>query len=63
MQITDILARMGGLQSMARELGVSESQAANGVEALVPAIPGGSAPAARRRAAPQAEAGSPRCLI
>jgi len=41
MQITDILARMGGLQSMARELGVSESQAASGAEALVPAILGG----------------------
>jgi hypothetical protein len=41
MQITDILAQMGGLQSMARELGVSESQAATGAEALIPAILGG----------------------
>ena len=41
MQITDILAQMGGLQSMARELGVSESQAAGGAEALIPAILGG----------------------
>jgi hypothetical protein len=41
MQITDILAQMGGLQSMARELGVSESQAASGAEALLPAILGG----------------------
>ncbi len=41
MQITDILAQMGGLQSMAQELGVSESQAANGAEALAPAILGG----------------------
>ncbi len=41
MQMTDILARMGGLQSMARELGVSEDQAASGAEALVPAILGG----------------------
>lgn len=41
MQLTDILAQMGGLQSMARELGVSESQAASGVEALLPAILGG----------------------
>jgi len=41
MQITDILAQMGGLQSMARELGVSETQAASGAEALVPAILGG----------------------
>lgn len=41
MQMTDILAQMGGLQSMARELGVSESQVATGAEALVPAILGG----------------------
>jgi hypothetical protein len=41
MEITDILAQMGGLQSMARELGISESQAASGAAALVPAILGG----------------------
>ena len=41
MQITDILAQMGGLKSIARELGVSESQAADGAQALVPAILGG----------------------
>jgi hypothetical protein len=41
MQLTEILAQTGGLQSMARELGVSESQAATGAEALVPAILGG----------------------
>jgi len=41
MQITDILAQMGGLKSMARELGVSETQAASGAEALIPAILGG----------------------
>ena len=41
MKITDILAQVGGLQSMARELGVSESEAARGAEALVPAILGG----------------------
>lgn len=41
MQITEILARMGGLQTMARELGISENQAATGAEALVPAILGG----------------------
>lgn len=41
MQLTDILAQMGGLQAMARELGVSESQAASGAEALLPAILGG----------------------
>jgi len=36
MQITDILAQLGGLQSMARELGVSEDQAASGATALAP---------------------------
>lgn len=41
MQITDILAQMGGLQSMAKELGVSETQAASAAEALAPAILGG----------------------
>ena len=40
-QINEILARMGGLQSMARELGVSETEAANGADALVPALLGG----------------------
>ena len=41
MEITDILAQMGGLRSIAGELGVSESQAASGAAALVPAILGG----------------------
>ena len=41
MQITDILSRTGGLQSIARELGISESQAADGAAALAPAILGG----------------------
>jgi hypothetical protein len=41
MQVTDILAQMGGLQSMARELGIDESEAARGVAALAPAILGG----------------------
>jgi hypothetical protein len=41
MQMTDILAQVGGLQSMARELGISEAQAAGGAEALLPAILGG----------------------
>lgn len=41
MQITEILGQMGGLQSMARELGISESQAAAGAAALAPAILGG----------------------
>ena len=41
MEITDILGRMGGLQSIARELGISETQAAAGAAALAPAILGG----------------------
>ncbi len=41
MQITDVLAQMGGLSSMASELGVSEKQAAAGAEALIPVILGG----------------------
>jgi hypothetical protein len=40
-QILDVLAEAGGLQSMARELGVSESQAATGASALLPAVLGG----------------------
>lgn len=41
MQLTDLLAQMGGLQSVARELGVSQEQAASGADALLPAILGG----------------------
>lgn len=41
MNITDILAQAGGLQSMSRELGISEAEAARGAEALAPAIMGG----------------------
>jgi hypothetical protein len=41
MQITDILQQTGGLQSIAKELGISESQAASGAAALTPAILGG----------------------
>ena len=41
MQLTDILAQTGGLQSMAQELGVSETQVASGAAALLPAILGG----------------------
>ena len=41
MQITDVLAQLGGLQSIAKELGVSEAQAASGAAALAPAILGG----------------------
>ncbi len=41
MNITDLLARTGGLGSIARELGMSETQASNGAAALLPAILGG----------------------
>jgi hypothetical protein len=41
MDLNDILTQTGGLQSMARELGVSESQAKSGAAALLPAILGG----------------------
>jgi len=41
MQVTEMLSALGGMQSMARELGVSEAQASNGAEALLPAILGG----------------------
>lgn len=41
MQIMDILNQMGGLQSVARELGVSEQQVTAGTAALLPAVLGG----------------------
>lgn len=41
MDIRDIIAQAGGLQSVARELNISEAQADSGVEALLPAILGG----------------------
>ena len=41
MQITDVLAQTGGLKSMARELGLTEAQAAAGAAALAPAVLGG----------------------
>ena len=41
MQITDMLAQAGGLQSIARELGIDPQQAKSGAEALLPAILGG----------------------
>lgn len=41
MDINDILSQTGGIQSMAQELGVSESQARSGAAALLPAILGG----------------------
>lgn len=41
MQLTEVLSALGGMQSMANELGVSEEQARSGAEALLPAILGG----------------------
>lgn len=41
MQITDMLAQAGGLQSIARELGIAPEEAHSGAEALLPAILGG----------------------
>jgi len=41
MDVTQILASTGGLQSMARELGISEAEAERGASALLPAILGG----------------------
>ena len=41
MNVTDILAQTGGLQSMARELGISEADATKGAAALAPMILGG----------------------
>jgi hypothetical protein len=41
MNITDLIAQAGGLSSIARELGMSEAQAASGAAALLPAIMGG----------------------
>ncbi len=41
MDIMNLLNQMGGVQSIARELGISEGQATSGAEALMPAILGG----------------------
>jgi len=41
MNLHDMLARTGGLDSIARELGVSHADVANGTQALLPAILGG----------------------
>ncbi|HEX8432065.1 MAG TPA: DUF937 domain-containing protein [Longimicrobium sp.] len=41
MQLDEILAQTGGVSAMARELGISEAQAASGAAALLPAILGG----------------------
>ena len=40
-QILEILGKGGGLQSLAREFGLSETQASSSAEALVPALLGG----------------------
>ena len=41
MQMTELLEEAGGLRSMAHELGLTESQAQSGAQALLPAILGG----------------------
>lgn len=41
MDITDVLQSMGGLQAMARDLGISEATATAGAEQLMPALLGG----------------------
>lgn len=41
MQASELLKQMGGISAVARELGVSESEAENGAAALLPAILGG----------------------
>jgi hypothetical protein len=41
MQLSDILNQTGGLQSIARELGISEEQAGSAASALAPAVIGG----------------------
>ena len=41
MNLTDILAQAGGIESMAKELGVPPGLATQGAEALLPAILGG----------------------
>lgn len=41
MQANDLLSQIGGISSVARELGISERDAANGASALLPAVLGG----------------------
>ena len=41
MQLSDILKQTGGLQSIARELGIGDDEAANAASALAPAVLGG----------------------
>ena len=59
MQMLDILGEMGGIQSVARELGISEGQAASGAAALLPALLGGFK--ARRRRIPPVSRASSAC--
>ena len=41
MNVSDLLSRMGGASAIARELGISDAQAAAGASALLPAVLGG----------------------
>lgn len=41
MQISELLAQAGGIESIARELGIAPQEAASGAEALLPAVMGG----------------------
>lgn len=41
MQVSELLQQMGGLGSIAREIGIDERQVQSGAEALLPAILGG----------------------
>jgi len=51
MDIMDMLAQTGGIGSMARELGISETQARTGAAALLPAVLGGFKKKAQGQAA------------
>ena len=41
MDMTELLRQVGGVQSVARDLGIDETQATTGLEALLPAVLGG----------------------
>ena len=41
MDMNELLRQIGGVQSVARDLGIDESQATTGLEALLPAVLGG----------------------
>lgn len=51
MQASDLLKQMGGLGSVARELGINEAEAQSGAAALLPAIMGGFKKQARAQPA------------